>query len=205
MLGLNVAIPTVLDAQGLFPNWPYQYHTLIGFSAFAFFMGWIVYDKQKHIDKIEESYQYALSLDKFDNTWKNNNLKLGLVISNAIDKAIQCELIAGHTYLEVEGERLKPKSNDKTIIPPGKLAVITLPEIDLTGTFPLAGTLHYKLEYGQPNKPLFKQTRRYKLDIDLVYEDGNRVIEVSGDCVYEVYERIKKSIFRKASSRNEVA
>ncbi len=46
MLGSNVAIPMVLDAQGLFPNWPYQYYTLIGFLAFVIFVGWIIFSKQ---------------------------------------------------------------------------------------------------------------------------------------------------------------
>ena len=53
MLGSNVAIPMYLDAQGLFPNWPYQYHELFGFLAFALFVGWIIFSKQSHINKLE--------------------------------------------------------------------------------------------------------------------------------------------------------
>jgi len=53
LLGCNVAIPMVLDAQGLFPNWPYQYHELIGFLVFAIFVGWIIYSKQSHINRLE--------------------------------------------------------------------------------------------------------------------------------------------------------
>lgn len=53
LLGCNVAIPMFLDAQGLFPNWPYQYYTVFGFIAFAVFMGWIIFGKQSHINKLE--------------------------------------------------------------------------------------------------------------------------------------------------------
>ena len=53
LLGFNVAIPMFLDAQGLFPSWPYQYHELFGFLAFAVFVGWIIFSKQSHINKLE--------------------------------------------------------------------------------------------------------------------------------------------------------
>ncbi len=53
ILGSNVAIPMYLDAGGLLPTWPWQYHALIGFVAFALFIGWIIYDKQSHINKLE--------------------------------------------------------------------------------------------------------------------------------------------------------
>ena len=53
VLGFNVAIPMVLDAQGLFPDLPYQYYTLIGFLAFAIYMSFIIFSKQSHINKLE--------------------------------------------------------------------------------------------------------------------------------------------------------
>lgn len=53
MLGLNVAVPMVLDARGLFPHWNWQYHVLIGFIAFCVFIGWIIFSKQSQINKYE--------------------------------------------------------------------------------------------------------------------------------------------------------
>ena len=53
LLGLNAAIPIFLDAKDLFPHWPMQYHSLLGFIAFCFFIGWIIYSKQRQIDKDE--------------------------------------------------------------------------------------------------------------------------------------------------------
>jgi len=53
VLGFNVAIPMVLNAQGLFPDWPYQYYTLIGFLAFAICMSYIIFSKHSHISKLE--------------------------------------------------------------------------------------------------------------------------------------------------------
>jgi hypothetical protein len=49
LIGVNVAVPMYLDAQGLFPQWEWQYHALIGFLAFAAFMAWIIYDKQRQL------------------------------------------------------------------------------------------------------------------------------------------------------------
>ena len=52
--GLNAAIPMTLNVRGLFPDWPWQYHAIIGFLAFAFFMAWIIRDKQREIDAKRE-------------------------------------------------------------------------------------------------------------------------------------------------------
>jgi len=54
LLGLNVGIPMALDAQGLFPNWSYQYHFILGFVAFAIYMSLIIRDKQMQINKSRE-------------------------------------------------------------------------------------------------------------------------------------------------------
>jgi hypothetical protein len=59
LLGLNVAIPMVLNAQGLFPNWPYQYHLLVGFLVFAGYMCWIIRSKQMQIDKSREVIRFT--------------------------------------------------------------------------------------------------------------------------------------------------
>ncbi len=53
LLGLDVAIPMYLDAQGGFPNWNWQYHALIGFIAFCIFIGWVIFSKQIYINKLE--------------------------------------------------------------------------------------------------------------------------------------------------------
>lgn len=55
LLGGNVAIPMALDAQDLFPDWPYQYYELIGFLAFVIFVGWIIFSKQSDINKFEHA------------------------------------------------------------------------------------------------------------------------------------------------------
>lgn len=49
---LNVAGPLVFDAQSMFPNWPWQYHALIGFIVFALVMIWMVIDKSSIISKL---------------------------------------------------------------------------------------------------------------------------------------------------------
>ncbi len=53
LLGLNVAIPMYLNAQGLLPMWQWQYHALIGFLAFSVFVGRIIFSQQSHINKLE--------------------------------------------------------------------------------------------------------------------------------------------------------
>jgi len=53
LLGLNVALPTALDAQSIFPLWNWQQYALIGFAAFCAFIGWIIYSKQSQINKYE--------------------------------------------------------------------------------------------------------------------------------------------------------
>jgi len=50
---LNVAGPLVIDARGLWPIWPWQYHALIGFIIFVIFIGWIIWDKQNEINKVK--------------------------------------------------------------------------------------------------------------------------------------------------------
>jgi hypothetical protein len=52
---LNVAIPLALDAQGLYPNWPWQYHAMVGFIAFAAFVVWMLYDKIKENERLRDS------------------------------------------------------------------------------------------------------------------------------------------------------
>lgn len=49
----NVAIPLVLDVRGLFPDWAWQLHALIGFCVFAGFMSWIVHDLRHRITQLE--------------------------------------------------------------------------------------------------------------------------------------------------------
>jgi hypothetical protein len=49
----NVAVPLVLDAHGLFPDWPWQVHALIGFVGFVVFMVWIVQDLHHRITQLE--------------------------------------------------------------------------------------------------------------------------------------------------------
>jgi hypothetical protein len=44
--GLNIAGPLILDAQAVFPNWPWQIHVLIGFIVFAGFMIWMVAEEK---------------------------------------------------------------------------------------------------------------------------------------------------------------
>lgn len=63
LLGFNVAVPIYLDAQGFFPNWPWQYHALIGFAAFVIFVGWVIWDKQQQINKLK-SVRPVLTLGK---------------------------------------------------------------------------------------------------------------------------------------------
>ena len=75
LLGLNVAIPMVLNAQGLFPSWPYQYHFLLGFVAFAGYLWWIVRDKQMQINRSRERIRFfarpsRLSVNYPDGTGK---------------------------------------------------------------------------------------------------------------------------------------
>lgn len=54
MTGLNVAIPLMLNARGIWPEWPWQYHALIGFVGFVAVVVWIIYDKQRKIAKFEQ-------------------------------------------------------------------------------------------------------------------------------------------------------
>jgi len=53
ILGLNVAAPMVLDVQGIAPQWPWQYHALVGFVVFVVMMIWVIFEKQGRINKLE--------------------------------------------------------------------------------------------------------------------------------------------------------
>lgn len=52
--GLNVAIPLVLNARSILPEWNWEYHALLGFIAFVGVMVWIINDKQRKINKFEQ-------------------------------------------------------------------------------------------------------------------------------------------------------
>lgn len=51
--GLNTAVPLILDAQTVFPAWPWQYHALIGFIVFAGMMIWMVSEAKNDLNKIK--------------------------------------------------------------------------------------------------------------------------------------------------------
>lgn len=52
VLVLNASVPMALDVRGVSPQWPWQYHALIGFVAFVIFIGWIIWDKQRRINEL---------------------------------------------------------------------------------------------------------------------------------------------------------
>ena len=51
--GLYTAGSLILSAQGVFPNWPWQLHCLIGFIIFAGIMVWTIVDKQSDINNLK--------------------------------------------------------------------------------------------------------------------------------------------------------
>ena len=50
--GVHMAGSLLLGLKGIFPNWPWELHYLIGFFVFAGIMSWIIVDKQSEISAL---------------------------------------------------------------------------------------------------------------------------------------------------------
>lgn len=50
--GLNTAGSLIFSARAVLPDWPWQWHSLIGFFVFAGIMGWIIADKQSEVNNL---------------------------------------------------------------------------------------------------------------------------------------------------------
>lgn len=170
MLGGNLAISMALDIQSLFPNWPPQHYNLVGFIVFAIFMGWIIHDKQKKINELEASYEYALFFEGLLGAPRANDLQIGLVFKNTIEKPIEYKMDVSKLYIEIDDNRpVNPQYVlSGSVISKGATAQFRYPSLKKPENFPCKGTLRYELVYGRPGKMMFRQRKEMELDVQSI-------------------------------------
>lgn len=173
LTGFNVAGPLILDAQSVIPAWPWQYHALIGFVCFIIVMGWIIYDKQRKINDFEDSYEFALSFEGLRVNQRANdfqNLQIGLLFRNTIDKPLEYRVVIDSLYIEFGGNRpVNPKySITGGVLPVGGLDQFKFAPLKMPQNFPCEGKLSYELVYGPPRKLKFPQKKEMEFDIQYI-------------------------------------
>ena len=89
----NIAVPLILDAEGLFPNWHFQYHILFGFVAMVLFATWRDHDKQMQIDDLRNRIRLTARPGSLAINMPNQNPPLA-PDEVSIDASIQLEVFS---------------------------------------------------------------------------------------------------------------
>ncbi|MBN1693247.1 MAG: hypothetical protein JW845_06815 [Dehalococcoidales bacterium] len=93
LLGFNVAIPIILNAQGFFPEWPYQYHLGIGFLVFVGFVTWIIFDKQNQINKLTSGDNLEIRVLPIGDRYKSQSPHYYLIPGRSITAIFGLQII----------------------------------------------------------------------------------------------------------------
>jgi len=153
--GLDRPIPT--------PIWYWVGVGLMAIGAGAVIYGWRYGDRL-----VEESYQFALSLDKLNYGTKKEGIDFELILSNSlINKPLMYEVALSKLYIEINGNKQTQldKAIKGAVIQAGKSSIFLLGIFKAPSKYPYKGLLHYEIAYGHPRKLLFHQITELNLYI----------------------------------------
>ncbi|MFC2033886.1 hypothetical protein ACFLTT_00580 [Chloroflexota bacterium] len=173
LTSFNVAVPLILNMQTIAPTWPWQLHALIGFIAFFIVIASIIIDKQREINKLENSYEYVLFFNGLIVNPVGEMLEVDLNLTNTHEKAI--EYIVESIYLEIGGNCILDSQyrNRGQVISGKQSGVFKYPAVRIPNSIPCEGLLRYELIYGRPKKPMFRQIKEMKLTLRTVGQSNN--------------------------------
>jgi len=128
----------------------------------------VIFQLWRRINRIEESYKFALSLDSLNYGTKKEGIDFELVLSNTLpDKPLIYKFALSKLYIEINGNKqTQPdKSIKEAVIPPGKSSKFLLGIFKAPTKYPYNVLLHYEIAYGHPSKLLFHRITELNLNI----------------------------------------
>jgi len=128
----------------------------------------VIFQLWRHINRIEKSYKFALSLDKLNYGTKKEGIDFALVLSNTLlDKPLIYKVALSKLYIEINGNKQTQldKAIKGAVIPAGKSSEFLLGIFKSPSTYPYKALLHYEIAYGHPDKLLFHRITELNLDI----------------------------------------
>ena len=141
------------------PVGPFGLSILIwGVILFTIFSISVIFQLWRRINKIEESYKFALSLDILNCGIKKDGIDFELVLSNTLlDKPLNYKVPLSKSYIEINGNKQTQfdKAIKGAVIPAGKSSTFRLGIFNAQSKYPYKGLLHYEIAYGRPDKLLF--------------------------------------------------